>query len=137
MSKPKVILKRGGEWHLVSFGSGKGLSIPACNSHSKCCSHHLSTWIQSWETKFMVADTEVVVVFFFPFENNSCTKETNKKGGKKKNWIYRYSSSILCMCLAFLTSHSKHLLNKFGAILVSGKMFWKICLPQHENFLKF
>lgn len=60
--------------------------------------------------------------FFFP-EKNSYAKEANKKGGKERWNIYVCLPDILYMCWASLIIHSKYSFIKFGAILVSGKIF--------------
>lgn len=69
-----------GEWQLVRFWCEKGLSILAYYSLPKGWSHHLSNWVLSWETKFMVTALELFVLRKTAFQKKQIKKEVKKLG---------------------------------------------------------
>lgn len=126
------------EWQLVRFWCEKGLSILAYNSLPKCCSHHLSNWVASWETKFMVTALEL-----FCSEKNGFPKEANKKRGKKI-WIHLYSSLIFYIHIGHpepvilnITLTNLVPFWSLGKYYLFSLCFSKIFLASCRNFFKF
>lgn len=68
------------EWQLVRFWCEKGLSILAYYSLPKGWSHHLSNWVLSWETEFMVTALELFVLRKTAFQKKQIKKEVKKLG---------------------------------------------------------